>query len=735
LRQHARRTVVYANEYTVAPYRAISDGEIREADLMGLLLEGVAPEQIANNSQPAMKGLPSPELLAGARSEILKEVVSTVQLAQQPVPLEALADKAVRVLGHDKTVGLAWGGAGSFRDLLANGLPEHVRLSDAAPYFVFDTKRQAEPSPLRAEVRPVERALPTVESVVQAQQIERGIDPGHVRPGLDEQNLDVASQGQFAGERTGQVAEMRGGEQQQPAVASGDTAGAGAPGGYGQQSAAAAVALANAPYEGQQQVIASQGAGHADEVHLQAADAGVASPGQYADGHGLAAQDMARDSRAEGYGQFLAGAGAGVSAQQPASAVAAGNHNATAPLALSQSREAPGVVGGGRAASDTREYVAAASQSVQLQPGFAGAQPNSDQAANPQSTPHQPGAYQTAAPQTSPSQASGPQAFAGVSGERASVQPSASANPGRSNASGQPVNPAHDPMMLSGVEAPASAAPVAAAANAAPQARQALQASSGASAAAGQAPQGNSSAGLQAAIARIHEACRVPPLSPPEYRVLFAAMAEEIKSVGLTGSATLVNIAQRAQDEGVDVSRDDVRFILEVVSETDPWFEQGASSELFAGRFRNFVVARCRSQGLQLSADELDLIEAWFSSAPQKRVSSARRASGTQATGATQAAAQAGNSASTVAGGQMQERAAVQPRGPGVEARGPGGEPRGGVSPTQAPQQGYAATGGQEPQARQAGALSQQAMSEQSSAGQSAPAGGADFPRILQRRA
>jgi hypothetical protein len=49
-----------------------------------------------------------------------------------------------------------------------------------------------------------------------------------------------------------------------------------------------------------------------------------------------------------------------------------------------------------------------------------------------------------------------------------------------------------------------------------------------------------------------------------------------------------------------------------VVSEADPWFEQGASANLFAGRFRNFVVARCRGQGLNLSADELDLIDAWF---------------------------------------------------------------------------------------------------------------------------
>ena len=35
-----------------------------------------------------------------------------------------------------------------------------------------------------------------------------------------------------------------------------------------------------------------------------------------------------------------------------------------------------------------------------------------------------------------------------------------------------------------------------------------------------------------------------------------------------------------------------------MVSESDPWFEQGASANLFAGRFRNFVVARCRGQGL-----------------------------------------------------------------------------------------------------------------------------------------
>jgi hypothetical protein len=117
---------------------------------------------------------------------------------------------------------------------------------------------------------------------------------------------------------------------------------------------------------------------------------------------------------------------------------------------------------------------------------------------------------------------------------------------------------------------------------------------------------------IQQSITRIQEACQAPPLAPHEYRLLFEIMAKEISAHDVTGAQTLSNIVQRAQEKGLELRRDDVRFVLEVVSEADPWFEQGASANLFAGRFRNFVVARCRGQGLNLSADELDLIDAWF---------------------------------------------------------------------------------------------------------------------------
>ena len=100
---------------------------------------------------------------------------------------------------------------------------------------------------------------------------------------------------------------------------------------------------------------------------------------------------------------------------------------------------------------------------------------------------------------------------------------------------------------------------------------------------------------IQQSIARIHEACQAPALAPAEYRVLFDVMAQEITANGLQGAQTLVNITQRAREFGLDIKRDDLRFIYDVISESDPWFEQGTTATLFASRFRNFVVARCRS--------------------------------------------------------------------------------------------------------------------------------------------
>jgi hypothetical protein len=347
LRAHARRTVIFANDFTAAPYTAISDGEVRESDLIALILGNELPRDAAGQRPPVMPSAKSDD----ARREILAEVVGSVRASSTPVPLEALAERAVRALGHEKTIGTGWAGAGSFRELLRQQLPGEIKLSNEPPYLAFDPKRHGE--------------------------------------------------------------------------------------------------------------------------------------------------------------------------------------------------------------LDRREPAGAA----------LGIPRNADRTAALEPMPLTPAALQQALPA----------------------------------ASLPPTRP--------GPGAPPAARPAAPAAQTPP------------------APSG-SSAAIQQSITRIQDASQAPPLAPHEYRLLFEVMAKEISDNDLIGAQTLANITQRAQERGLDVRRDDVRFVLEVVSEADPWFEQGASANLFAGRFRNFVVARCRGQGLNLSTDELDLIDAWFAggSLPQSPAQPAQAA-------------------------------------------------------------------------------------------------------------
>lgn len=371
LRAHARRTVVFANDFTAAPYVAIADGEIREADLMSALLGNKSPVAVQDTATTQPRQEPASDI----RREIMAEITGAVRNAGTPLPLEALAERATRALGHERTVGTDWGGAGSFRELLLQSLPEGIRLSEQPPYVVYDsTRRQAAVEAAASPARP-----------------ERAQRPASLMA-------------------------------PRPASASPATS-------------AAAAAL------------------------TQALDP-------------IAATRTAQP--------------------QPQSAQQV--YRAAAGLAASHSRES----------------------SVEIS---------------------QPATQRIAAP------------------------------------------PA----------APAAAAPPA-------------RSAEGATA-------------LQQSIARIHEACQAPPLSPPEYRALFELLAQEINDAGLQGAQTITNVTNRAREIGLDIRRDDIRFALDVVGEADPWFEQGASANLFAGRFRNFVVARCRSHGLNLTSDEIDLIDAWFTGA------------------------------------------------------------------------------------------------------------------------
>lgn len=422
LRAHARRTVVYANDHTALPYTAISDGEVKESDLLALLTSG---RTIAGESTREITAAVPVIDVEAARKSILSEVVDFVRSAPQAVPLETLADRAVRVVGRDKTVGTNWGGYGSFRDLLLQDLPDDIHLSDTPPYTVFDANRHISAAGLIAP----QLAAPT--------------------PELRSRDLSA------------------------------------------EISAAEAKAIARPSMPPPQKALQQSA-----PLHQPAPNAFQPAP---------------------------------------------------------QQRYAPPAT-----------------------PAPVPPAPPLPSARGPE--------ISTAATPQMPRQALGQQrpSMPPPSGQPSGYQP-------------DHAREAQRPPMSQTPPPPMSGAP----------------------------RSGEQATQIQQSIARIHEACQAPALAPAEYRVLFDVMAQEITANGLQGAQTLVNITQRAREFGLDIKRDDLRFIYDVVSESDPWFEQGTSATLFASRFRNFVVARCRSQGLSLSADELDLVEAWFS-APQPPAPSSR---------------------------------------------------------------------------------------------------------------
>jgi NYN domain len=456
LRAHARRTVIFANDYTAQPYTAICDGEVREADLLNLLLEGRLPGQQPDAVPAIVTTSIQNEDVA---RDIIGEVVNAVRSASVPMPLEALADRAIRALGHDRTIGSNWAGTGGFRDLLNRHLPDDVRMTEQPPYLAFEVRR-------------------SVEAPVAVQRLE-------VAP-----------------------------------------------------SAAPILPVQTAPQPP------------------------TAEP---------------RFDRAAFFASLPSAAM--IAAAQPTSNVA------TTPLQPVEQHTGAHAVQRPSAEAYTQHHAATQAQQVQVSAHIA-AQAQLQPVRAPFEMPRAPASQSNLLPQ-----------HADIAAYQAQFQ--------------QPIQlPALQPAPAQQQPAPA---PVMQAAPPQAQAPQRVPA---------QPRTADAAQILQQSIARIHEACQAPPLSPPEYRVLFECMATEITEQGLLGAQTLVNIVGRAQAYGAELRRDDVRFALEVVSEADPWFEQGASANLFAGRFRNYVVARCRGQGLTLTADELDLIDAWFAGVGQPQLQS-----------------------------------------------------------------------------------------------------------------
>ena len=356
LRAHARRTIIFSNDQTVDSYKALSDGELRETGFIDFLLDGVDLDVDA--TQEITAEINNDE----ARRQIIAEVVKGVLEANAPQPLDVLAERAIRVLGHEMTVGSNWAGSENFRELLLNDLPSTVALTEQPPYFAYDVSRAI-------------TRMPAAQITTQAEPIGEPV----VKPAVPE---------------------------------------------------------------------------------MTQVDSAVA--------------EVATNSLA--------------SLETPSAA--------SAPLA-----------------------------------------------SNPIPEP-------------------------------VSVEP----------------EPVPQMTALTPREAPEEA-PVA-------------------------APPAVTAETIQESIARIHQACKAPALSPPEYRAVFTLLAAEITTNKMQGVQTVSNVVGACNEIGIDISDADMRFVVDVVGENDPWFEHGASAIVFANRFRNFVIRQCQASNVSLTAEEVDLIDAWFAGSP-----------------------------------------------------------------------------------------------------------------------
>lgn len=169
IRSFDRRTVIYANDHTAASYAALCDGHIDESDLVSFLLEDALPppEQsrrgsslgyfresalasrlaprtrqaggIGRNEEPTIRALVQDfEIVA---QEILALVIDVVNSAEKPVPIAYLANRAMKDIGHAKTVGTNWAGSGGFLNFLSLRLPDNLRLTQTPPHSVYDPAR------------------------------------------------------------------------------------------------------------------------------------------------------------------------------------------------------------------------------------------------------------------------------------------------------------------------------------------------------------------------------------------------------------------------------------------------------------------------------------------------------------------------------------------------------------------------------------------------------------------
>lgn len=119
-------------------------------------------------------------------------------------------------------------------------------------------------------------------------------------------------------------------------------------------------------------------------------------------------------------------------------------------------------------------------------------------------------------------------------------------------------------------------------------------------------------AGLPDLIGRVGQATGTPDLTPKQYAVLFTAIADALKQESYNLTTTSKMVRDLSIERGESISRSIVSFVLKGVLYRGHRFSRRDTPLSLARHFRNSVVNRCQDTELELSKEDLKLIDVWL---------------------------------------------------------------------------------------------------------------------------
>ena len=114
-------------------------------------------------------------------------------------------------------------------------------------------------------------------------------------------------------------------------------------------------------------------------------------------------------------------------------------------------------------------------------------------------------------------------------------------------------------------------------------------------------------------LARVRRLTGAPRLSSSQLRVLFEALAADLATTPFSLSVTSRRVRDATAEMGEPLGRSGIGFVLQGIAFRSPQSLSGAgaSSRDLAEIWRDNVIDHCSTVGLELSADDVGLVDAW----------------------------------------------------------------------------------------------------------------------------